>query len=141
MSELAKDARECSLVKLQSILDISLSTSGVPGAASEATRDNVRVVLASERLYDFLSKVVNQSGDLKEDAGGGRSKSNGLPGSGSKSGGKEKEKIVSGASGLCMRDHLLSVDVPLLIFSQPMSSSSSITPSNSPCRSSSRVKQ
>jgi hypothetical protein len=62
LSEFSKASRAASLVKLQSLLELTLRTSG--GPVAETYRDNVRVVMASQKLYDFLNTVVNQSGDM-----------------------------------------------------------------------------
>ncbi|KAL7412307.1 Spc98 family-domain-containing protein [Mrakia frigida] len=88
LPELAKSSKNASLVKLQSLLELSLRTSGGPLAENHG--DKVKVVMANERLYDFLSKVVNQNGDINEGRGGG---GDGAVGSGSARSGKvEAEK-------------------------------------------------
>lgn len=64
LSEFSKASRAASLVKLQSLLELTLRTSG--GPVAETYKDNVKVVMASQKLYDFLNTVVNQSGDIQE---------------------------------------------------------------------------
>lgn len=94
LPELAKSSKNASLVKLQSLLELSLRTSGGPLAENHG--DEVKVVMANERLYDFLSKVVNQNGDINEGRGGG---GDGAVGSGSARSGKveaEKKKDLIG---------------------------------------------
>lgn len=65
LSEFGKSSRNASLVKLQSLLELTLRTSG--GPVGEAFKDNVRVVMAGQKLHDFLNAVVNQSAELSGD--------------------------------------------------------------------------
>jgi gamma-tubulin complex component 2 len=57
-TELKKPAKGASLSKLQSLLDISLTEVGF------GFREDVKVVLASTNLYDWLFKVLSVSGTL-----------------------------------------------------------------------------
>ncbi|EPQ51590.1 gamma-tubulin complex, DGRIP84/SPC97 component [Gloeophyllum trabeum ATCC 11539] len=59
-SELRKYVKAASVVKLQSLLDMTLSTDMHGDDAM--FREDVRVTLASSKLYDWLMKVVNVSG-------------------------------------------------------------------------------
>ena len=70
--ELQKRAKAASAVKLQSLLELALRTSGGPLAENHG--DEVRVMMAGDRLYDFLNKVVNQTGDIDEKGGFGKAK-------------------------------------------------------------------
>lgn len=64
LSEFSKASRAASLVKLQSLLELTLRTSG--GQTSDTYKDNIKVVMASQKLYEFLNTVINQSGDIEE---------------------------------------------------------------------------
>jgi len=86
LPELNKASKNASIVKLQSLLELSLRTSGGPLAENHG--DEVKVVMSSERLYDFLNKVVNQNGDINEGRGGG----GGEMGGSAKSGKVEEKK-------------------------------------------------
>ncbi|EIN05477.1 hypothetical protein PUNSTDRAFT_115910 [Punctularia strigosozonata HHB-11173 SS5] len=64
-SELRKSARSASLVKLQSLLELSLNTGGEGGKGegeNASFRDDVRVSIAGSGLYEWLLKVVSVTG-------------------------------------------------------------------------------
>lgn len=88
-SELRKAAKSASLVKLQSLLDMTLSSD--PHSDDMTFRDDVKVVMMGSGLYEWLSKVVGEKGDLR---GTDSTTPNGDTQSERKDGdkGKEKEK-------------------------------------------------
>jgi gamma-tubulin complex component 2 len=61
-TELRKSAKSASLVKLQSLLDLSLNTDSHSDDA--AFREDVRVTMMGSVLYDFLIKIVKEKGDI-----------------------------------------------------------------------------
>lgn len=125
LSEFSKASRAASLVKLQSLLELTLRTSG--GPVAETYRDNVKVVMASQKLYDFLNTVVNQSGDMPES----NADKNGKSAKGSEYGGasvtsaarkpEEKKRELIGKSSCDARSPPLSriANVPLLFVPLP----------------------
>ena len=62
-SELRKPAKGISLVKLQSLLDLSLNS-----GESFSYKEDVKVTMATSGLYEWLLKVVSVSGALGGDA-------------------------------------------------------------------------
>ncbi|KAI0320499.1 Spc98 family-domain-containing protein [Amylostereum chailletii] len=62
-SELRKAAKSASLVKLQSLLDMTLSSD--PHSDDMTFRDDMKVVMMGSGLYEWLSKVVGEKGDLR----------------------------------------------------------------------------
>ncbi|KAF8960629.1 Spc98 family-domain-containing protein [Flammula alnicola] len=67
-TELRKSSKSASVVKLQSLLDLALTTDAVGEDA--LFREDVRVTMAESGLYDFLLKVVTVSGVVKAEEGG-----------------------------------------------------------------------
>lgn len=69
--ELRKSAKAASLVKLQSLLDLALTSDGgsAPGQGEEDAlfREDVRVNMAGSGLYEWLLKVVSVSGVIGSD--------------------------------------------------------------------------
>lgn len=61
--ELSKSSRSASASRLQSLLDITLRTPG-SGVADTFKEDAVKVVIATERVYELLNKIISQSGDM-----------------------------------------------------------------------------
>lgn len=68
-SELRKTAKSASIVKLQSLLDLALTTdmSGDDGLFHE----DVKVTIAESGLYEFLLKIVNVNGVIGGEEGDG----------------------------------------------------------------------
>jgi gamma-tubulin complex component 2 len=64
-TELKKPAKGVSIVKLQSLLDLSLT------GEDAAFREDVRVSIASSGLYDWLLKVISVSGVIGGEEGEG----------------------------------------------------------------------
>ncbi|CDZ96240.1 Gamma-tubulin complex, DGRIP84/SPC97 component [Phaffia rhodozyma] len=89
LSEFGKSSKNASLVKLQSLLELTLRTSG--GQVGETHKDNVRVVMAGQKLHDFLNAVVNQSAELSGENGRVRMNSE-IVGSVAPSGGRKQEE-------------------------------------------------
>lgn len=105
-SELRKSSKSASLVKLQSLLDLALNTDAQGEDAM--FREDVRVTMASSGLYEWLLKVVNESGDL----GGGEDGDGGNDGHGhaaqshsshSKKKGDEDKQLLGPSSSLVIR--------------------------------------
>ncbi|KAF5340403.1 hypothetical protein D9611_007834 [Ephemerocybe angulata] len=59
-TELSKQSRSASIVKLQSLLDLALSNDA--RGEDALYKEDVKVTMASEGLYDFLLTVVNVNG-------------------------------------------------------------------------------
>lgn len=59
-SELRKPAKSASIVKLQSLLDLALNSGSFDPLAHY--REDVKVMMATSGLYDWLLKVVSVSG-------------------------------------------------------------------------------
>lgn len=74
-TELRKSARAASIVKLQSLLDLALnSDSGLQGeeiaeGGNESFREDVKVIMAGNGLYEWLLKVVSVSGVIGNEEG------------------------------------------------------------------------
>lgn len=151
LSELAKSARSASLVKLQSLLELTLRTSAGSPLAESELKDDVRVVMASEKLYEFLGKIINQktpfAGGAGDDGDGGEGNGNaGSIGaaSGRTSRADDTKKDLIGSLltfphaflVACLICRFLSSDVP----EQRSKPSNSTTPSSSPCHSSSLAR-
>jgi len=68
-SELRKSSKQASIVKLQSLLDLAIRN---PGSSSSNAlyKDNLKVTLASQGLYDWLIKIVSRTGGGLGDEGG-----------------------------------------------------------------------
>ncbi|KAK8864313.1 hypothetical protein IAR55_001560 [Kwoniella newhampshirensis] len=65
-SELRKPAKGASLVKLQSLLDLAVRNPA-SSSSNDPYKDDLKVVLQSQGLYDWLLKIVSKSGSLTED--------------------------------------------------------------------------
>ena len=65
-SELRKPAKSASLVKLQSLLDLAVRN---PSSSSsyDPFKDDLKVTMQSQGLYDWLYKIVSRTGGLTED--------------------------------------------------------------------------
>ena len=87
-AELRKSTRAVSVVKLQSLLDLALSTDVDDGA--ERFREDVKITMSSSGLYDWLAKVVNMSADIDAGTGEDRNRED-------KKGGKDDKKQLQGA--------------------------------------------
>jgi hypothetical protein len=68
-SELRKQSKQASIVKLQSLLDLAIRN---PGSSSSNAlyKDNLKVTIASQGLYDWLIKIVSRTGGGLGDEGG-----------------------------------------------------------------------
>ncbi|WVF71552.1 hypothetical protein IAT40_006360 [Kwoniella sp. CBS 6097] len=65
-SELRKPAKAASLVKLQSLLDLAVRNPA-SSSSNDPYKDDLRVVMQSQGLYDWLLKIVSKTGGLTED--------------------------------------------------------------------------
>jgi gamma-tubulin complex component 2 len=65
-SELRKPARGASIVKLQSLLDLAIRN---PASSSSADpyKDDLKVTMQSQGLYEWLLKIVSRTGGMNED--------------------------------------------------------------------------
>ncbi|EIW70708.1 gamma-tubulin complex component 2 [Tremella mesenterica] len=66
-SELKKPAKSASLVKLQSLLDLALRN---PASSSslDPYKDDLKVTMASQGLYEWLMKIVSTTGSMADGA-------------------------------------------------------------------------
>ena len=60
-SELRKPARSASLVKLQSLLDLAVRNPA-SSSSNDPFKDDLKVTMQSEGLYDWLYKIVSRTG-------------------------------------------------------------------------------
>ncbi|WWC61778.1 uncharacterized protein I303_104363 [Kwoniella dejecticola CBS 10117] len=65
-SELRKPAKAASLVKLQSLLDLAVRNPA-SSSSNDPYKDDLKVVMQSQKLYDWLLKIVSKTGGLTED--------------------------------------------------------------------------
>ncbi|ORY34102.1 Spc98 family-domain-containing protein [Naematelia encephala] len=65
-SELRKPAKSASLVKLQSLLDVAVRNPS-SSSSNDLYKDDLRVTMQSQGLYDWLLKIVSKTGGLTED--------------------------------------------------------------------------
>ena len=67
--ELRKSSKSASVLKLQSLLDLALNTD----LHGEDTmfREDVKVKMATNGLYDWLLKIINEKGEIGGEAGEG----------------------------------------------------------------------
>nr|XP_031863177.1 uncharacterized protein CI109_001049 [Kwoniella shandongensis]KAA5530249.1 hypothetical protein CI109_001049 [Kwoniella shandongensis] len=65
-SELRKPAKGASLVKLQSLLDLAVRNPA-SSSSNDPYKDDLKVVMQSQGLYDWLLKIVSKTGSLTED--------------------------------------------------------------------------
>lgn len=61
-SELRKPAKSASIVKLQSLLDLAVRNPA-SSSSSDPYKDDLKVTMQSQGLYDWLLKVVGRSGE------------------------------------------------------------------------------
>lgn len=70
-SELRKQSKQASLVKLQSLLDLAVRNPA-SSSSNDPYKDNLKVTIASQGLYDWLLKIVSRTGGgLGDDGNGG----------------------------------------------------------------------
>ncbi|OCF40305.1 gamma-tubulin complex component 2 [Kwoniella heveanensis CBS 569] len=65
-SELRKPAKAASLVKLQSLLDLAVRNPA-SSSSNDPYKDDLKVVMQSQGLYDWLLKIVSTTGGLTEE--------------------------------------------------------------------------
>jgi gamma-tubulin complex component 2 len=68
-SELRKQSKQASIVKLQSLLDLAIRNPG-SSSSNDLYKDNLKVTIASQGLYDWLIKIVSRTGGGLGDDGG-----------------------------------------------------------------------
>lgn len=69
-SELKKQSKQASIVKLQSLLDLAVRNPA-SSSSNDPYKDNLKVTMASQGLYDWLLKIVSRTGGGLGDDGGG----------------------------------------------------------------------
>lgn len=70
-SELKKQSKQASIVKLQSLLDLAVRNPA-SSSSNDPYKDNLKVTMASQGLYEWLLKIVSRTGGgLGDDGGGG----------------------------------------------------------------------
>ncbi|ODO09771.1 hypothetical protein I350_01988 [Cryptococcus amylolentus CBS 6273] len=62
-SELRKPAKSASIVKLQSLLDLAVRNPA-SSSSNDPYKDDLKVVMQSQGLYDWLLKIVSKTGSL-----------------------------------------------------------------------------
>lgn len=67
-SELRKPARSASIVKLQSLLDLAIRNPA-SSSSNDPYKDDLKVTMQSQGLYEWLMKIVSRTGSLAEDGG------------------------------------------------------------------------
>lgn len=65
-SELKRSAKSASFVKLQSLLDLAIRNPA-SSSSSDPYKDNLKVTVQSQGLYEWLLKIVSRTGGLTED--------------------------------------------------------------------------
>lgn len=65
-SELRKPAKSASIVKLQSLLDLAVRNPS-SSSSNDLYKDDLKVVMQSQGLYDWLLKIVSKTGSLTEE--------------------------------------------------------------------------
>ncbi|WVO22102.1 uncharacterized protein IAS62_003427 [Cryptococcus decagattii] len=65
-SELRKPAKSASIVKLQSLLDLAVRNPS-SSSSNDPYKDDLKVVMQSQGLYDWLLKIVSKTGSLTEE--------------------------------------------------------------------------
>jgi gamma-tubulin complex component 2 len=65
-SELRKPAKSASLVKLQSLLDLAVRNPA-SSSSNDPYKDDLKVTMQSQGLYDWLMKIVSRTGSMTED--------------------------------------------------------------------------
>ncbi len=64
--ELRKPAKSASLVKLQSLLDLAIRNPA-SSSSNDLYKDELKVTMQSQGLYEWLLKIVSRTGSLSED--------------------------------------------------------------------------
>ena len=65
-SELRKPAKAASLVKLQSLLDLAVRNPA-SSSSNDPYKDDLKVTMQIQGLYEWLMKIVSRTGSLTED--------------------------------------------------------------------------
>lgn len=65
-TELRKPAKTASLVKLQSLLDLAVRNPA-SSSSNDPYKDDLKVTMQSQGLYEWLLKIVSKTGGLTED--------------------------------------------------------------------------
>lgn len=65
-SELRKPAKSASIVKLQSLLDLAVRNPS-SSSSNDPYKDDLKVLMQSQGLYDWLLKIVSKTGSLTEE--------------------------------------------------------------------------
>jgi gamma-tubulin complex component 2 len=65
-TELRKPAKSASLVKLQSLLDLAVRNPA-SSSSNDPYKDDLKVTMQSQGLYDWLMKIVSRTGSMNED--------------------------------------------------------------------------
>lgn len=65
-SELRKPAKSASLVKLQSLLDLAVRNPA-SSSSNDPYKDDLKVTMQSQGLYEWLIKIVSRTGSTNED--------------------------------------------------------------------------
>ena len=65
-SEMRKPARAASLVKLQSLLDLAIRNPA-SSSSNDPYKDDLKVTMQSQGLYEWLLKIVSRTGSLSEE--------------------------------------------------------------------------
>jgi gamma-tubulin complex component 2 len=64
--ELRKPAKSASLVKLQSLLDLAVRNPS-SSSSNDPYKDDLKVTLQSQGLYEWLMKIVSRTGNVNDD--------------------------------------------------------------------------
>jgi gamma-tubulin complex component 2 len=67
-SELRKPAKTASIVKLQSLLDLAVRNPA-SSSSNDPYKDDLKVMMQSQGLYEWLMKVVSKTGGLEDGHG------------------------------------------------------------------------
>lgn len=65
-SELKRSAKSASLVKLQSLLDLAVRNPS-SSSSNDLYKDNLKITVQSQGLYEWLLRIVSRTGGLTED--------------------------------------------------------------------------
>ena len=68
VSELRKPAKAASLVKLQSLLDLAIRNPA-SSSSNDSYKDDLKVTMQSQGLYEWLLRIVSRTGSLTDDGG------------------------------------------------------------------------
>jgi gamma-tubulin complex component 2 len=66
VTEMRKPAKAASLVKLQSLLDLAIRNPA-SSSSNDPYKDDLKVTMQSQGLYDWLLKIVSRTGGLTDD--------------------------------------------------------------------------